>query len=225
MISMNLTVESVFKDAARLCQETGQDVGVRRKLSALALYAFCGSALYGLTMGLYHSPAQAVVSAVKVPALFLVTLAICLPTLHFVGLLFGSTIKLAHSLVVLLAGVALTSILLGAFAPISLFFLVSGSTYPFMLLMHVAIFGFCGAAGLFSIHRNFHTLRRQSDAPQALISDQVLKAWMLLYMFVGTQTAYVLSPFINRGPGLKFLNDQGGNFYSYLWAVIQEMMR
>jgi hypothetical protein len=225
MMKMDLTVESVFKDAAQLCQETGQDVGVRQKLSALAVYAFFGSALYGLTMGLYHSPAQAVVSAVKVPALFLVTLAICLPTLHFVGLLFGSTIKLAHSLVILLAGVALTSILLGAFAPIALFFLASGSSYPFMLLMHVAVFGFCGAAGLCSINRNFHTLRRQCGAPQALVPDQVLKVWMLLYMFVGTQTAYVLSPFINRAPAFKLFNDQGGNFYSYLWSVIQEMLK
>jgi hypothetical protein len=223
---MYLTVESVFKDSGRLCEETGQDVGVRRKLSALALYALGGGALYGVTMGLYHSPLQAAVAAVKVPALFLVTLAICLPTLHFVGLLFGSTIKLTHSLVILLAGVALTCILLGAFAPISLFFLVSGSSYPFMLLMHVAVFGFCGAAGLWSINQNFQTLRRHSfDAPKAIVSDQVLKVWMLLYMFVGTQTAYVLSPFISRDPAFKLFNDQGGNFYSYLWSVIQEMLK
>src|SRR5262249_7137880 len=150
---------------------------------------------YGLTMGLYHSPLQGIVSAVKVPALFLLTLAICLPTLHFIGLLFGSAIRLGQSLVVLLAGMSLTAILLGAFAPISLLFLVSGSDYQWLLLMHVVIFAFCGAAGLYSVHRNYRAIRDINAPGTASLSDNVLKVWMFLYMFVGTQTAYVLSPF------------------------------
>jgi hypothetical protein len=222
---MKMTVESVFKESATLCDETARQIGTRRKVADLALYAVAGSAVYGATMGLYRSPAQAAASAVKVPALFLVTLAICLPTLHFIGLLFGSTVRFSQSLVVLLAGVALTSILLAAFAPISLFFLASGSDYPFLLLMHVAIFAFCGAAGLYNVQRNFLIIRNQAEVrPASASSDHVLKVWMLLYMFVGTQTAYILSPFVNREPGFILFHDGRGNFYSYLWSVIKELL-
>lgn len=222
---MQMTMESVFKEPETLCEETVQAVEPRRKLLALSLYAVCGSALYGVTMGLNHSPLQALVSAIKVPTLFLVTLVICLPTLHFIGLLFGSTIRFGQSLIILLAGVSLTSILLGAFAPISLLFLASGSDYPFLLLMHVAIFAFCGAAGLYSVNRNFVTIQRQVSGSVAPPSGHVLKAWMLLYMFVGTQTAYLLSPFISRGPGFVLFHTEGGNFYTYLWSVLRELWK
>src|SRR5262249_6957345 len=141
---------------------TIQKVAIRPKLLSLTLYAVCCSALYGVTMGMNHSVLQAAVSAVKVPVLFLLTLLICLPTLHFIGLLFGSTIRFSQSLTVLLAGIALNCILLAAFAPISLLFLASGSDYRFLLLMHVAIFAFCGAAGLYSVQRNFVYIRSQA---------------------------------------------------------------
>jgi hypothetical protein len=219
-----MTIESVFKEPEALCTETVRQVHTRHKLTTLTLYAVGGSAIYGVTMGLNHSPLQALVSAVKVPLLFLATLAICLPTLHFIGLLFGSTIRFVQSLVVLLAGIALTSILLAAFAPISMLFLASGSEYPFLLLMHVVIFAFCGAAGLYGIQRNFLLIRKEAGGQAASSpSAHVLKVWMLLYMFVGTQTAYLLSPFVNPEPGFTLFHGGKGNFYSYLWSVIQEL--
>jgi hypothetical protein len=217
---MRLTVESVFRDSGRLCAEVGEGVAPGAKVRALALYALGGSALYGFTMGLGHSLPQALASAVKVPALFLLTLVISLPTLHFVGLLFGSRVSLVQSLVLLLAGVALTSILLGAFAPVALLFLASGSDYPFMLLLHVGVFTFCGAAGLFSVVRNFALLPASAGPAR-----QVLLAWALLYMFVGTQTSWVLTPFVNREPGFTLFARGEGNFYTYVWSVLQEALR
>jgi hypothetical protein len=223
---MKLTVESVFKEADQLCQETMQTVALRPKVLTLIGYAVAGSALYGVTMGLNSSLSQAAVSAIKVPTLFLLTLCICLPTLHFIGLLFGSTIQFSQSFVILLSRIALTSILLGAFAPISLLFLASGSTYPFLLLMHVSIFAFCGAAGLYSIHRNFAFIRtHMPDYQAATIADHVLKVWMFLYMFVGSQTAFVLCPFIDRQPTFTLFAAPPGNFYSYVWSIIQEALK
>jgi hypothetical protein len=219
---MQLNVESVFREADRFCAEVSARADLGRKVLLLSLYALGGSALYGLTMGMSHSLAQAVSSAVKVPTLFLLTLLICLPTLHFIGLLFGSRIGLAQSLVVLLAGIAMTSILLAAFAPISLLFLASGSDYAFLLFLHVAIFAFCGAAGLWSVTRNYARLRAAASAAGAG-PDHVMKVWVFLYMFVGTQTAFVLSPFVGRGE-FQLFGAQKKNFYTYLWSVLQELL-
>ena len=116
-------------------------------------------------MGMSHSLTQALISAVKVPLLLGVTLAICLPTLHFVGLLFGSTMRFGQTVTLLLAGISLTCTLLGAFTPISLLFLTSGSGYRFLLFLHVGIFAFCGAAGLRSIHRSFAQVRPEGSGP------------------------------------------------------------
>jgi hypothetical protein len=44
-------------------------------------------------------------------------------------------------------------------------------------------------------------------------------------MFVGTQMAYNLAPFINRpGRPVSVFNQLNGNFYSYLWDVIVESL-
>jgi hypothetical protein len=223
---MQLTLESVFKDAQRVCDEVIADADVWPTLRRLSRYVVAGSALYGFAMGLRHSLTQAAVSAGKVPVLFFLTLLICLPTLHFVGLLFGSRVRFVHSLAVLLAGIAATSILLAAFAPIALFFLVSGSTYPFLLLMHVAIFAFCGAAGLRSIRGNFEYMRARTVPPGAPdASPRVLRVWTLLYMLVGTQMAYVLGPFVGRETTFLWFHHPAGNFYTYVLSTFFDLLR
>ena len=223
---MQITSESIFTQSRDLCDDLIAYRELRGKLVRLVGYALVSTALYGVTMGAYHSPLQAAVSAVKVPMLFLLTLAICLPTLHFVGLLFGSPVRLSQSFTVLLTGICQTSVLLGAFAPIALFFLVSQSSYAFLLLMHVAIFTFCGLAGLASVHKNFNYIRSEvQETPMYSSTGQLLKIWMLLYMFVGTQMAYNLAPFINRSGPVTLFNTLGGNFYSYVWDVIGESLR
>jgi hypothetical protein len=219
---MEITMESVFTDRKELCDEVIKLTGMRRKLVRLVVIATVSASLYGVTMGFFHSGFQAVASAVKTPLLFLATLFICLPALHFVGLLFGSRVRLSQSAVVLMTGACQTSILLGTFAPISLFFLLSKSTYAFLLIMHVLVFAFCGVAGLVSVYRDFTQIRSSlSDQNGLPFADSLLKVWMLLYMFVGTQMAYNLAPFINREGPVTMFNQLGGNFYSYIWYVIQ----
>jgi hypothetical protein len=216
-------VESVFTHRKELCDDVIEFVALRRKLVWLAFIAITSASLYGATMGLFHSGLQAEASVVKTPTLFLLTLLICFLALHFVGLLFGSRLRFNQSAVVLMTGVCQTSILLRAFAPISLFFLFSRSEYPFLLIMHVLIFAFCGAAGLASVQKTFKQIRTavstEKDTPFA---ETLLKIWMLLYMFVGTQLAYNLAPFINRQGPMTVFNQLGGNFYTYIWEVLPQ---
>lgn len=222
---MEITPESVFTHSRELCDDLAVQEAMGRKLTRLLVFAMTAGGLYGATMGVYHSPLQAAVSAIKVPALFILTLAVCLPTFHFVGLLFGSPVRFGQSLVVFMNGVCQTSVLLGAFAPISLFFLLSRSSYAFLLLMHVAVFAFCGGAGLASVLRNFAGVRdAMSKKTPYASANTLLWWWMLLYMFVGTQMAYNLAPFINREGPVTVFNTLGGNFYSYLWAVISDSL-
>jgi hypothetical protein len=116
-----------------------------------------------------------------------------------------------------------SSILLGAFAPISLFFLLSRSDYPFLLLLHTSIFAFCGAAGLVTLHHDYARVQQVAGNAGQRRALWLLRGWMVLYMFVGAQMAWNLSPFVNQ-PGRKVLlvNPLKGNIYSYLAGVLRD---
>jgi hypothetical protein len=221
---MQITSESIIKNSEALCDDVVNDVALKIKLARLTGIVLAGGAIYGFSMGLRHSLLQALVSAFKVPALFFITLLICLSTLHFLGLLFGSRLSLSQTLTVLLTGVAVNSVLLGSFAPISLFFLLSGSSYEFLMLMHVSIFFLCGVAGLAYIHKNFYFIRRLSGDNSSNVGF-LLPIWMVLYMFVGSQMAYILAPFVGRESTFMLFRVPQDNFYTYIWDIILQLVR
>ncbi len=221
---MQITAESIIKSSEALCEDVVNDVALRAKLLRLTRIVLSGGAIYGFSMGLRHSLLQAMVSAFKVPALFFITLLICLSTLHFLGLLFGSRLSLIQTLTVLLTGVAVSSVLLGSFAPISLFFLLSGSSYEFLMLLHVVIFIICGLAGLVYIHKNFYYIRQLAHDSSSNASF-LLPIWMILYMFVGSQMAYILAPFVGRDSLFLLFRMPQDNFYTYLWEIITQLMQ
>lgn len=220
---MQITAESIIKSSEALCDDVVNDVALKSKLARLTSIVVAGGAIYGFSMGLRHSFLQALSSAFKVPALFFITLLICLSTLHFLGLLFGSRLALTQTLTVLLTGVAVNSVLLGSFSPISLFFLLSGSSYEFLMLMHVTIFIICGVAGLIYIHKNFHYIRQLSGTESS--AGFLLPIWMVLYMFVGSQMAYILAPFVGRDSVFMLFRIPQDNFYTYLWQIIEGFLR
>ena len=221
---MQITAESIIKSSEALCDDVVNDVALKSKLTRLTSIVLAGGAIYGFSMGLRHSFLQAAVSAFKVPALFFITLLICLSTLHFLGLLFGSRLSLSQTMTVLLTGAAVNSVLLGSFAPISLFFLLSGSSYEFLMLMHVTIFIICGVAGLAYIHKNFHYIRQRSGDSSSN-AGFLLPIWMVLYMFVGSQMAYILAPFVGRESVFMLFRVPQDNFYTYLWEIVMQLAR
>jgi hypothetical protein len=217
---MQLTIESVFRDSHKICEETLRDQGIGNKVLSLSLYSAACSALYGLSMGLGHSGVQALASMAKVPVLFLATLAITLPALHFVGLFFGSTARLGQTLTLLLTGISTTCALLAAFTPVSLLFLISESSYRFMLLLHLLIFSFCGGAGLWVILRNSRHFRSaEAISPNGTISARSLGVWTVLYALVGLQMSFLLSPFLAPQHDFFLLNPNRGSVFSYLLGV------
>ena len=117
-------------------------------------------ACYGAFMGLFAalnagSPSvlQVLSSAVKVPLLFLLTLAVTLPSLYVFSTLAGSHLAFPQTLRLLLGGTAVTLALLASFGPITGFFTLSTDSYPFMVVLNVLFFAAGGVAGLAFIAR------------------------------------------------------------------------
>ena len=193
---------------------------VLRQIGLLLGIILVLSAVHGLCMGLSSGPLQMLASAIKVPMLYLVTLAVCFPMLYVVNVIMGSRLGFLQTLALILLAMALSAILLAACSPIAVFFAVTGSNYHFLKLLNVAIFAFSGAWGMLGLWRGLHGMCETSDLyPRQAV--RILQIWIVIFAFVGTQMVWSLRPFIGTPDmGFQVFREQESNFYQGVWTSI-----
>jgi hypothetical protein len=103
----------------------------------------------------------------------LVTLAICLPTLYLFNLVFGARLSIRQSLALVMVGLTVTSMLALAFAPISLFFLITAPNYAFFKLLNVAILALSALVGLRFLTNGMKVLNAHGLLSAAPVSPAV----------------------------------------------------
>ncbi|MFQ3619260.1 MAG: actin-binding WH2 domain-containing protein [Cyanobacteriota bacterium] len=138
---------SLLRDRPDFIEDIRRNIKVERKSVSLLISSCFFFAIYGAIIGSSSSWMQMIASAIKLPALYLITLVICLPTLFFFDVLFGSRLKFGQYVALLMTAMATISVLLFSFAPITLFFLISVHDYTFFQLLNVGIFGLTGLVG------------------------------------------------------------------------------
>lgn len=154
---------ALLRDRQNFVEEIRKNVKIETKIVSLLISSSIFFAIYGAIIGTSSGWLQAVSSAIKLPALYLITLVICLPTLFFFDILFGSALGFSQYAALILTTVAVISVLLFSFAPITLFFLISVHDYNFFLLMNVAIFGLTGIVGVRLFYAGMRSLTRRLD--------------------------------------------------------------
>lgn len=110
---------------------------------------------------------QVLATMIKVPALFLLTLLVTLPSLYVFNALAGSRLSGVALLRLLVASLAVTLAVLASFGPIVAFFSVTTSSYPFMLLLNVLLMAVAGVLGLGFLLQTMHRLTLPSSLPLA----------------------------------------------------------
>lgn len=208
-------VESILRNRYEYFAEIRNQIGTKDKIRAMLVSCALFLAIYGAVMGASNSAVQGMASLLKLPILFLVTLIICTPSLHFFNILFGSHQSIGQTLALILTAMTTTSVLLLSFAPITLFFLVSTNQYQFFKLLNVVFFAISGVMGIIFLRQGFR-LVTEEDNPNGLTTRRLIfTVWVLLYAFVGSQMAWTLRPFIGI-PGDPFTPfvQVGGNFYA-----------
>jgi hypothetical protein len=143
-----LVIERILRDRQGIWQQVVEDRGLPRLTGQMLISSGIALAVYGAVLGSFHSALMALTSAVKLPLLFLVTLAICLPTLYLFNLVFGARLSIRQSLALVMVALTVTAMLALAFAPISLFFLITAPDYAFFKLLNVAILALSALVGL-----------------------------------------------------------------------------
>ncbi|HYX17359.1 MAG TPA: actin-binding WH2 domain-containing protein, partial [Nostoc sp.] len=142
-----------LRDRQGFLEEVRQGTRLPNKIISLLVCSSLFLAGYGGIIGAYHSWMQALSSAIKLPALYLITLLICIPTLYFANIVFGSKRTFGQHLALVLTAVSVTSVLLFSFAPITLFFLITTNNYQFLILLNVFIFALTGFIGISSLYQ------------------------------------------------------------------------
>jgi len=215
--------EWIMRDRLSFFEEvrTHRDLGA--KLRSMILSSLFYLALFGVVLGMSHSWMQALMSAIKLPMLFLVTLLICLPTLYFFNLLYGSQLTFQQTTTLMMAAVTITGALSLAFASISLFFwLTIGEQYTILILLNVIILGISSWWGLSFLRQGMRHVQRQAlDVRQG----RILITWLVIYAFVGTQMAWALRPFFGV-PDEPFviLRSDGGTFIGSMLTALNWLL-
>jgi hypothetical protein len=218
----------------------------------LTLAAVLFAAVYGFFMGwygLFSRPEpeyrQVIACMLKVPALFLLTLFICYPSLYVFSTMLGSRLSFSGTLVLLMGIVVLSIVALASFGPIVAFFAVSTESYHFMKLLNVAFFAVAGFLGVGALLKALQSLvgaappanavpatpivppvltrKEELNSPERKVR-QVFRIWILIYALVGAQMGWILRPFLGH-PSLPFtwFRARQANFFVDVWHSIQKL--
>jgi hypothetical protein len=204
-------VDYILRSRTLLFDQVHGQRDLARTISTLAVLAAALLAAYGLVMGSYNGPLQAVSSAVKLPVLFLLAAASCVPALYVSNVLLGQNLRFLQILALQALSIATTAIVLASLAPLTLVFTLTGGNYAFLKLMHVFLLGLAGAVGIRFLQQGLQFLAGRSGTP---IVHAVLRTWIVLYAIVGTQLAWRLRPYLGAlDRPFQLLRDSEGNFY------------
>jgi hypothetical protein len=205
-------------------------------VGGLAVLVVLLGATYGLCMAcfaVFHRSdpqyLQLVSSAAKVPALFLLTLAVTLPSLYVFNALMGSRLTAGAILQLLMASLGVALAVLASLGPIVAFFSFTTSSYPFMKLLNVAVFAFSGAAGLRFTMRTLFLLTRSHESEEGAVSNRSVRAvfatWVIVFGLVGAQMSWVLRPFLgDPDKPFEWFRPRESNFFEAVRATIAALL-
>ena len=216
----------LLRDRGNFLTEIENNKYIDKKIISLLICSSLFLALYGAILGSTHGGLQIISSAFKLPALYLLTLLICLPTLYFMDVVLGSKQTFSQYVALLLASVAMMSVMLFGFAPVTLFFRLSIDDYWFFLLLNIIVLGFTGIVGIGFFYKSMMSLIEKEQLGKASKNRyKLITGWLFLYGFVGSQLGWTLRPFVGT-PNQPFslFREIESNFYIQAIKIVGKVL-
>jgi hypothetical protein len=189
-----------------------------------------GFAIYGFTAGVWRSPMMGLYVAVKMPLLIALTLGFNSLLNGLLGTLLGSRLGLLASLNALLGAFAISALILGSLAPVTLFMAggmpppdspAAGMAHSGQVLAHTLLIAIAGLAGVLRLGSLL-----KAHAVSLAAARATLVAWILGNAFLGSQFSWILRPFFGA-PHLEvaFLRPEPlrGSFHETIWQKLVRM--
>ena len=219
IISFEILMQ-LLRDRQAFFTEIEQKKSLDRKIASLLFSSSIFLALYGAIIGSTNGALQMISSAFKLPALYLLTLIICLPTLYFFDVIFGSKRTFNQYLALLMASMAMISVMLLGFAPVTLFFRLSIDDFNFFRLLNVVVLALTGVIGVKFFYRSMLSLI-EKETETAKNRYKLITAWLFLYGFVGSQLGWTLRPFFSAAnTPFALFREIESNFYVEVIKII-----
>jgi len=203
--------------------QSGQTLWALQRLAAILMLF---GVLYGTAMGTFGGLRgdrllQVIYSAVKVPLLLVATFVIGLPSFFVVNTLFGLRRDLNQAIRALIAAQAGLAVILASLAPLTLLWYASSADYGSAILFNGLAFGVASLTAQGLLRAYYRPLIERNPRHR-----WVLRAWIVVYVFVGIQIGWVLRPFIGRldAPVEFFRAESWGNAYVVVARLIYETL-
>jgi hypothetical protein len=187
----------------------------------------CG--IYGAVLAWWRSPLLSLYVAVKLPFLFLATMAIVSIFNWMLAAIMGAGLSYRTTIFIVVASMTLASWILLSLAPVALFFQLTGVPHSTidshllyaqrcLLITHIAIFGIAGIAGNAMLFKGL----RQLLSPRCPRGPLFL-SWLAAFTFVGCQMGWILRPWVGN-PFLPIVfirpNCLEANFYEFVFGQL-----
>jgi hypothetical protein len=198
-----------------------QSTNLERMISYFLLWSVLFSAAFGAVLGVFSYDLQIFAGAIKSPFLLWGTLGICLPALFTFNVLLGSKLSFKQTTAVLAMTTYLIATVLVSLCPIVLFFIICGSSESFIILLTVISMTISGTFGVSLLWQAMMYLTKRVGSTY---NHAIIKSWTIIYMFVGTQFAWVIRPWVGTHGQFAWLRELGGNFYSGLLQVVSSIL-
>lgn len=189
----------------------------------LLLFVLLFGCVYGGVLGSFGGRGlQAVYSASKVPLLLLVSTVVCLPNFYVVNVLLGLRDDFSAACRGVFAAQATLAVVLAALAPLTAVFYVSSDSYAGAKVWNGLMFLVGTVTGQVALNHHYQALIAQNPAHRW---GRV--AWVVLYVFVAIQLAWVLRPFLGAPdmPTGFFRQDAWSNAYVEVFNTIARLVR
>jgi hypothetical protein len=201
-----------------------------------------GASAYGFAFGLWRAVRQALISAVKMPLLFLCVILASALINTMLAQVLGARVSFRRVLALMLFGMAVCAALMGALAPVAVFLCAqlpppdpgavglavehplaapAMHTYWAVLLMHTAVVGACGIVGNVRLYQG---LRRLTACP--VLAARVLAVWIAVSGFVGCELSWLFSPFLCKPTQLPHILPKEyfqENFYERVFRAARDL--
>jgi hypothetical protein len=168
------------------------------------MLAICAAA-HGGVLGCFDLRLeQAVYSAIKLPLLFLGSGLLCLPSFYVLNAVLGLRDDFAAACRGLLASQATLAVCALSLAPLVIVVYVSSDSYRLAVVFNGIVLLAATLGGQVTLSRHYARLIARN--PRHRLAR---RAWLVLYVFVAIQLAWVLRPFIGwRGMTTSFLRQE-----------------
>ncbi len=218
---------TLLRGEAQTISAWSAEWSARRGVAHLAIIIL-GAGSYGAAMGWWRAPEQALFVAIKFPLIILLTAVGNALLNGLLAPLLGLNIPFRQSFAAVVMSCAITSAILGAFAPLLAFAVWNApplethpvAAYNLIKLANVGVIIFAGTVGN---ARLFQLLVHLGGG--RAVAFRVFFAWLAGNLFLGSQLSWIARPFIGA-PSLpvQFLRDGAlkGSFYENVFGAFTQ---